>query len=109
MCTPRCRTCRRNAADEHRCSADVFSVDDGSAIRVLMALVCHIVCGVTRATIVAFLVCSVLIVSNINGSPYSQAVLHFLVLHFQRPLRSIGNGSPVGHRLAAGLLNGMRP
>ena len=26
-----------------------------------------------------------LIVSNINGSPYSQAVLHFLVLHFQRP------------------------
>jgi len=26
-----------------------------------------------------------LIVSNINGSPYSQAVLHFRVLHFQRP------------------------
>ena len=26
-----------------------------------------------------------LIVSNINGSPYSQAVLHFQVLHFQRP------------------------
>jgi len=25
-----------------------------------------------------------LIVSNINGSPYSRAVLHFLVLHFQR-------------------------
>jgi len=26
-----------------------------------------------------------LILSNINGSPYSQAVLHFPVLHFQRP------------------------
>jgi len=24
-------------------------------------------------------------------------------------MRSIGNGSPVGHQLAAGLLNGMRP
>ena len=31
----RCHTCRRNAADEHRCSADAFSLDDGSAIRVL--------------------------------------------------------------------------
>ena len=30
-----------------------------------------------------------LIVSNINGSPYSQAVLHFLVLHFQRPLQNL--------------------
>jgi len=35
-----------------------------------------------------------LIVSNINGSPYSQAVLHFqvlhfLVLHFQRPLETM--------------------
>ena len=60
VCTPRCHTCRRNAADEQRCSADAFSVDDGSAIRLFCLL----------------------IVSNINGSPYSQAVLHFQVLHF---------------------------
>jgi len=35
VCTRRCCTCRRNAADEHRCSADAFSLKDGSAIRVL--------------------------------------------------------------------------
>ena len=74
MCTPRCRTCRRNAADEHL-TFFPWTTDRQSAFCTAR---CY-TCDNSRLS-------CLLIVSNINGSPYSQAVLHFQVLHF-RPLQ----------------------